>query len=585
LADVDLVVDRTRKWLSIAGVALLGFLIAVAQLIIPGKKTSLAEFAEVYRPEVARAQVPEEAYAAETKVINNSDTRQDARPALAHETADHDEVLRTLDDAEDQLIELASNRGPTAIRGSDNQVRELTEAKRSLETQQEGLIQEINRLRKQIQLKANSDTQNQADSIATAEQMRQLNREKQALSQEVLNLREKSATDRANLSLLADHILKLRAALKVSDENTKRLNDELAEAQGDARGLDNLNGEVSRLNDTLEDAKSQREKIVDQLDASQKRNKDFENAVADLRKKIDSIGAEKLELQRQVASVRDELRVSNEDLESAKRQLSKTIADAKSCGTTLQAKGELASQVPSLSNRVKELEVAVHEKEKQNETLETQLKDKEELVSNIPSLKKELLASKNQLLLKEREMSILGNNTGRPEPTPRIDQAARDRALERTGREAGEETLRGKNVDLGSDVMVVEVLGSRVALRSGPSPDDSEVMPVGKGTRLTVEERSGDWYRVITPNSNRAYIRSDMVRVISGGENSSSEPPIRRMRVLPQKRALKAMPDDGSMEPFGDVGVSPMGDKEERAFQQLRKGVGNTGNRAPEMIP
>lgn len=588
---MGLVVERTHKWVSIAGVIFLGSLITICELAIPNKKDSLAELAEVYRADVAKAQVPE-AFAAETTPppapeIEKTQPEEYQRPALARPADDHEEVLRTLDDAEDQLLELASNRGK-APQHEEGQTRELLEAKRSLESQQEGLIQEINRLRKQLQIKSNSETLNQADSVATNEQIRQLTREKQTLSQEVLTLREKSANDRSNLSLLADHILKLRSALKESQADTKRLNSELESAQSEAEGADHVSSENSRLNDDLVNAKTQRERIVAQLDASQKRNKELELAVEDLRKTIQGLGGEKTEAQKQLVSNREEVKSVSEELLSTKRALSKTIQDAKTCGSSLETKTELASRLPDLEARIKQLETSLNEKEKDNRALAIQLRDKEELVSNIPGLKKQLLASKNQLILKDRELSILGTGASHPAARQAFDQEAADRALERTGRQAGEETLRGKNVDLGSDVMVVEVLASRVALRSGPSPDDSEISAVGKGTRLTVEERSGDWYRVIAPNSVRAYIRSDMVRVVSNGNDTSmSEPPVRRMRATPpQKRALKAVIDDPSMEPFGDVNGSGLtGDKEERAFQKLRRGVGNTDSRPPEMIP
>lgn len=73
------------------------------------------------------------------------------------------------------------------------------------------------------------------------------------------------------------------------------------------------------------------------------------------------------------------------------------------------------------------------------------------------------------------------------------------------------------------DMPVVTVIADKAALRTGPGPDNSPLMEVSRGTVLTVETRSGNWYRVNTPTGTRAWISGEVVRFgNSGAEPSSS---------------------------------------------------------------
>ena len=51
--------------------------------------------------------------------------------------------------------------------------------------------------------------------------------------------------------------------------------------------------------------------------------------------------------------------------------------------------------------------------------------------------------------------------------------------------------------------------------------NDSPLMTVSKGTRLVVEKRIKDWYRIISPNGTRAWVNSD---VVAFGPDSQSSP-------------------------------------------------------------
>lgn len=72
-----------------------------------------------------------------------------------------------------------------------------------------------------------------------------------------------------------------------------------------------------------------------------------------------------------------------------------------------------------------------------------------------------------------------------------------------------------------NDFSVATVIVEKANLRTGPGENNSPIMTVSKGTRLAIETRLDEWYRVITPTGTRAWILSDL---ISFGRNYRSKP-------------------------------------------------------------
>lgn len=75
-------------------------------------------------------------------------------------------------------------------------------------------------------------------------------------------------------------------------------------------------------------------------------------------------------------------------------------------------------------------------------------------------------------------------------------------------------------VDLGSmpgtasrDMPLATVLADNAGLKTGPGMQYSTLMTVPQGTSLAVENRQGEWFRVITPLGARAWIHGSFVRL------------------------------------------------------------------------
>lgn len=70
-----------------------------------------------------------------------------------------------------------------------------------------------------------------------------------------------------------------------------------------------------------------------------------------------------------------------------------------------------------------------------------------------------------------------------------------------------------------NDMDVATIAVDKADLRLGPGKNNSALMTLPRGSRLAVEARSGEWYRVFAPNGQRAWIHSSLVRF---GQGSSS---------------------------------------------------------------
>jgi hypothetical protein len=62
-----------------------------------------------------------------------------------------------------------------------------------------------------------------------------------------------------------------------------------------------------------------------------------------------------------------------------------------------------------------------------------------------------------------------------------------------------------------ADLQIATVSVAKADLRVGPGKEHSPLMEVGRGARLAVEARKGEWYRVFAPNGQRAWVHSSLV--------------------------------------------------------------------------
>lgn len=65
------------------------------------------------------------------------------------------------------------------------------------------------------------------------------------------------------------------------------------------------------------------------------------------------------------------------------------------------------------------------------------------------------------------------------------------------------------SVQADGEMPLATVIVDKIYLRTGPGKSNSPLVSVTKGTKLLVETRQGEWYRVITPAGARAWVSSN----------------------------------------------------------------------------
>ena len=145
--------------------------------------------------------------------------------------------------------------------------------------------------------------------------------------------------------------------------------------------------------------------------------------------------------------------------------------------------------------------------------------------ATIDKLKKELNDTKNRLALSETEvdrLSVLIDNRQKIQPansgTSRV-------APPQKNPEQYNQNLRVRDPSeiqskVEGDMQIATVIAEKAQLRTGPGMNNSPLMTVGQGTRLAIETRNGDWYRVVSPTGARAWVSADVLDV--GGKRTGS---------------------------------------------------------------
>lgn len=146
-----------------------------------------------------------------------------------------------------------------------------------------------------------------------------------------------------------------------------------------------------------------------------------------------------------------------------------------------------------------------------------------ELISaqaKIKKLQADLDDARNRLMISETEVERLAllvddqnRRTGKTMPT--TQSASYNQGIR--VRDAGEIQAKAE-----TDMQIATVISEKAQLRTGPGKENSPLMTVPQGTRLAVETRNGDWYRVISPTGARAWVSSDVIDFGGGLGNPDS---------------------------------------------------------------
>jgi hypothetical protein len=226
-----------------------------------------------------------------------------------------------------------------------------------------------------------------------------------------------------------------------------------------------------------------------------------------------------------------------EPIASAERAPAPSAASKKPPVSDLKAKSEV--KVESKADRKIESNVAAKSEVKSDSkpgkpaaaaaaAIQTRLVDNE---AELRDLRRELANAKSELAAAEMEISRLsaiiqeasrarlsiGDSSTQQAMKPSTKpiayaQTVRPNTITRSLPETAPQAAPNPT----SDLQVATIAVDKADLRLGPGKNHSALMSLRRGSRLAVEARQGEWYRVFAPNGQRAWIHSSLVRFGDG---------------------------------------------------------------------
>lgn len=126
-------------------------------------------------------------------------------------------------------------------------------------------------------------------------------------------------------------------------------------------------------------------------------------------------------------------------------------------------------------------------------------------------LMSELRTARNDLIVAESEVERLSTVVNQRNRNTLAGYGKSDNARAQYRQTNNQRLRRLRSEQESRDMPVLTVTVDKANLRTGPGKDNSPIMTVSKGTRLAVETRLNDWYRIITPTGTRAWVSSEVV--------------------------------------------------------------------------
>ena len=288
--------------------------------------------------------------------------------------------------------------------------------------------------------------------------------------------------------------------------------------------------ELEQLKNQVKTLEGQQEKLISELVRYRRKAKKFDSLPLE---RSDRVGKKDVNRNSNQQQIVDEFRARNKALKRDMGQLE----------VQLEAKN---TEVSQLEAQLEQMKMKVTKRKGlEGEFLELQGK--------FSGLEQELVRVQNQLLVKQTEVEQLEKSDQReekqPAPVSRRSKARVHKALSAPSK-AREE------------VLVVTVNVPKANLRSGAGLEHSPIMQVKKGTRLMVEAKDGEWYRVLTPTGSRAYVKDD---VVTRGTRSARAPKKPASRVVKGPELFSA-PEKGAERI----------DEELEAFETLKRLLNDT---------
>ena len=190
-------------------------------------------------------------------------------------------------------------------------------------------------------------------------------------------------------------------------------------------------------------------------------------------------------------------------------------------------------KAPESPKAPSEFEVKATVLSRENEALRKQIA---ELKEQMAKLDADLQETRSQLTVAETEANRLSTmvdaktraSLGRYNvPMPAAPQPARVVPEQKEAPAIVKPVEEVKPPSRNTDMQIATVTVDKADLRVGPGKNNSALMSLRRGSRLAVEERQGEWYRVFAPNGQRAWVHSSLVSFGDGASNMNDGSAVR----------------------------------------------------------
>ncbi len=192
------------------------------------------------------------------------------------------------------------------------------------------------------------------------------------------------------------------------------------------------------------------------------------------------------------------------------------------------------SAAMALNEKLKnEISIATTELKNLRIKNEERLAREKETMGSLGQTKNKLVKAQNRLIVAETEVERLSSII-------EAQQKASYKKASAAALKAGN-TSRNAQVtkNIPEDLPIATVTVDKANLRAGPGKDHSPLMTVKMGTRLVIETREKNWYRVTAPTGARAWVSSSVV-AFDRAENTQKQAMAKNAKELPSNLEDKA---------------------------------------------
>ncbi len=419
---------------------------------------------------------------------------------------------------------------------SDYVAKNYTAQNKVMKKQQDVLIAEILKLKKQLKEKKLNENSIRVDSS----ELDLTKKRYEALKKALIDTKSKNSELASASDSLKVQNASLSKSLKVEKANSTQL---LKKLEVLLSRVENVEQGYSKK---LKSSNKNYEKKIEIYKAEllNKQNKIVSNgAEKDLvsKKLIDSNQQVEM-LEKKYEALKKALESTSERANDSSQKNKKLNSSVQSLEKEIKLSKQEVSELKSTRTELAKLKIDFESAKSEIAQRKSYSENLNQEITKLKEIKKEYIILKNENMLKNSEPGLSINRTKNSNQRvgKSLDSSVNQNSVDRKKYEETRLAFEQAQKDLegytraddgfsNSKESILTITGSKVNLRNGPGLKHSPIMQISKGAKLTIEAKEGEWYRVYTPTGSRAYVHQDVVEI---GHKQAAKKVIRKSKKL-----------------------------------------------------